>query len=226
MMGPIEEALREKFFFTLFGGEEIDTNIWKILGHSVKHGGLSIPDPRLSAKSAYNTSKVASGELVNSLFGGSALNYVGHRACVCRSSLAERREKMHVELGELSRQKELTGGQERNHLHRSTRNGVWLSSVPHRLNGTELFREEFRDNLRLRYWLMPQDIPATCNGCGNFFSIEQALSCPKGGLVMVRHDDNAKEWGALVARALVPSAITYEPKINSRAVQGDRTGVG
>ena len=28
------------------------------------------------------------------------------------------------------------------------------------------------------------------------------------------------------ARALVPSAITYEPKINSRTVQGERTGAG
>ena len=41
---------------------------------------------------------------------------------------------------------------------------------------------------------------------------------------MARHDDAAKEWGALGARALVPSAITYEPKINSRTVQGERTG--
>ena len=59
-MGPIEEALREKFFPLLFGGEEITANFRKILGHSVKHGGLGIPDPWLSAKSSYNTSKAAS----------------------------------------------------------------------------------------------------------------------------------------------------------------------
>ena len=56
---------------------------------------------------------------------------------------------------ELDRRKELAGGQEINRLHRATRNGVWLSTVPHRLNGTELSREEFRDNLRLRYRMMP-----------------------------------------------------------------------
>ena len=32
LMGPIEEALREKFFPTLFGGEEINANFRKILG--------------------------------------------------------------------------------------------------------------------------------------------------------------------------------------------------
>ena len=71
---------------------------------------------------------------------------------------------------------------------------------------------------------MPQDIPATCNGCGEKFSIEHAISCLKGGLVLACHDDAAKEWGALGSHSLVPSAITYEPKINSKTVQGERTG--
>ena len=73
---------------------------------------------------------------------------------------------------------------------------------------------------------MPQDISATCYGCGKKFSIDHTLSCPKGGLVLARRDDAAKEWGALGAWALVPSAITYETKINSRTVQGERTGAG
>ena len=73
---------------------------------------------------------------------------------------------------------------------------------------------------------MPQDIPANCDGCDKRFSIENALSFPKVGLVLERHDNAAKEWGAREARSLFPSAITYEPKINSRAVQGGRTGAG
>ena len=124
----------------------------------------------------------------------------------------------------MARQKEISGGQESNRLHSSTRNGAWISNVPRRLNVTELYREEFRDNLCLRYKLNSQDIPATCDGCGKNFSIEHALSCPKGGLVLARHNHVAKEVGTLGAWALVPIAITYEPKINSRTVQGERTG--
>ena len=52
MMGPIEEALREKFFPTLFGREDINAYFQQILGHSVKHGSLGIPEPRLSEESA------------------------------------------------------------------------------------------------------------------------------------------------------------------------------
>ena len=49
---------------------------------------------------------------------------------------------------------------------------------------------------------------------------------PKGGLVLAQHDNAAKEWGALGSRALVPNAIPYGPKINSRTVPGERTGAG
>ena len=81
-MGSIEETLREKLFPALFRGEEIKEKFWKILDHSVKHGGLGIPDPRLSEESAYNTPKLASGELVDSLLDGTAFNYVDHRECI------------------------------------------------------------------------------------------------------------------------------------------------
>ena len=54
-------------------------------------------------------------------------------------------------------------------------------------------------------------------------SIKQALAYPKGGLVLARHYDAANDWYALEDRSLVPSDITYEPKINSRTVQGEKT---
>ena len=137
-MGTIEEAIREKFFHALFGGEEINAIFQQILGYSVKHGGLDITDPRLSAESAYNTSKAVSRELVDSLLGGSALNCVDHRACVRKASQTARRTNMSVELAESFKRQELAGGQERNRIHRITRNGSWISDVPLRLKGLEL----------------------------------------------------------------------------------------
>ena len=98
-------------------------------------------------------------------------------------------------MAELDRQKELAGGQERNRLHRSMRNGAFLSAIPCRLNGTELPQKEFRDDICLRYGIVPQDIPVNSDGCGKRFLIYHALSCPEGGLVMSRHDDASKEGG-------------------------------
>ena len=112
-MGPIEEALRENFFPSLFGGEEITANFRKILVHGVKHGVLGIRDPRLSVESAYNTSKTAGREMVESLLGGSVLNYVGHRACVCKASQTARLSKRSVNIAEIFKRQEQAGGQEK-----------------------------------------------------------------------------------------------------------------
>ena len=100
-MGPIEEALREKVFPALFWGEDIDADFRKILGHGVKHGGLGIPEPRQSEESAYNTSKTASRELVDSLLGGSVLKYLGHRACIHKASQLAGLSKQIAESSEL-----------------------------------------------------------------------------------------------------------------------------
>ena len=68
-MAPIEEDLREKFFSTLFRGEEMNVDFRKILGRSLNHGGFGIPDPELSEESANKTSKAASREQVDYLLG-------------------------------------------------------------------------------------------------------------------------------------------------------------
>ena len=130
----------------------------------------------MSAESAYNTSKAASRELVDSLLGGSVLNCVGHRACVRTASQTARLRKKLVELAKIFKRQDQAGGQEKNRLHRATRNGAWISAIPHCLNGTELSWEEFRDDLRLRYGLMPQDFSATYDGCGKKFLTEHVLS--------------------------------------------------
>ena len=119
-MGPIEEAPQETLFPSLLGEEEITSDFRKILGHSVKHGGIGIPYPRLSAESAYNTSKSASMELVESLLGGYVLNYVGHRACVRKASQSARLSKRIVELSEMFKRQEQAGSKDKNRLHRVT----------------------------------------------------------------------------------------------------------
>ena len=136
--------------------------------------------------------------------------------------MGAKKERKHVDMADMDRKKEISGGQERNHLHKLTSNGAWLSAVLHRLNRTELTQKEFRDNICLRYGLMPQDIPAICDCCGNRFSIEHVLSFPKGGLVLERHDDASKKWGVLGSWDLIPSDITYKMKINSMTVQRER----
>ena len=85
---------------------------------------LGIPDPWILVESALNTSKAASRELVDSLLGGSVLNCRGHRACIRKASQSAILSKRIAELSELFKQQEQAGRQEKNRLHRATRNGA------------------------------------------------------------------------------------------------------
>ena len=44
-MGYIEDAIREAFLTSLFGGEEVSANLRETIDHIVKRGGLGVPEP-------------------------------------------------------------------------------------------------------------------------------------------------------------------------------------
>ena len=92
----------------------------------------------------------------------------------------------------LTRSKDLEYGAVLNRLWQATYNGAYLTAIPKQLNGTELSREEFQYNLLLEYGIVPLNLPTDCDGCGKKFSVTHALSCPKGGLVLAWHNNDAK----------------------------------
>ena len=63
-------------------------------------------------------------------------------ACIHGASAGEREEREQLDMVEMAISKYLIGCQERQRLHGETRNGAWLSAIPHHLNGTELSRKE------------------------------------------------------------------------------------
>ena len=85
LMGPIELALREEFFPTLFGKDEVNDGLRELLVHGVKRGEIGIPDPRKSEDWGYEMSVEACEVLVESLLGGVELNCVGHWSCIRKS---------------------------------------------------------------------------------------------------------------------------------------------
>ena len=64
----------------------------------------------------------------------------------------------------------------------------WLTSLPLEEFSFSLHKGAFRDTLALRYGWQPLHTPTTC-ACGTNFSMEHALSCPKGGFPTIRHNE-------------------------------------
>ena len=65
---------------------------------------------------------------------------------------------------------------------------VWLSALPLEKNGFALHKSEFLDAINLRYGWLPERLPLKC-ACSSSFSVEHALSCPKGAYPTVRHNE-------------------------------------
>ena len=148
-----------------------------------------------------------------SLLGNTPLDSVEHKACVRTAGAKARKERLEAEEAAV---KGMMVGATKDVIKRLERighTGAWLTIPPNKLDGTTLTMEEWRDSARMRYGWRPTGLCSHCDGCGAGFTVEHALSCKKGGLVCIRHDDVRDEAGALATMALTHSKVTYEPTI-------------
>ena len=81
--------------------------------------------------------------------------------------------------------------------------GHMVITYPIRLNSTIMFNHEWQEKLWLRYNHAPLVVPQHYDRCRAKMTVERALSCKKGGLVHIRHDNAANEWRHLCDSALL-----------------------
>lgn len=213
---PVEKALAEHFLPALLGAtrEEI-AGLRDLLALPVKFAGLGIPDPTKTAAGCYMASKGCTFPLAESIRYGTPLDTkeycLGVKAS--RREVVKHRKEMHkirafhCGVGRSAKFKR--------RMDRACQTGAWLTVMPSRYNGTELSLEEFRDNTRLRFGLVPLNLPCQCDGCEHSFNVDHALTCKQGGLIGLRHDDSKYEFNDMCAKALKPSAVSDEPLIHS-----------
>ena len=68
----------------------------------------------------------------------------------------------------------------------------WLTVLPIEEHGFTLHKRAFRDAICLRYGWVPAQVPVNC-ACGTSFSVQHALSCPKGGYPSIRHKETSQQ---------------------------------
>ena len=87
----------------------------------------------------------------------------------------------------------------------------WLTTFPLECYHFDLAAIEFRDTLALRYLRMPPGLPCRYDGCGESFTLQHGLDCPKGGLIIRRHNEIRDCLGDMAA--LVWPQVIREPVV-------------
>ena len=93
----------------------------------------------------------------------------------------------------------------------------WLTAIPLDEYGFALQKSAFQDAIALRYGWLPLRTPANCV-CGTSFSVEHALSCPKGGLPSIRHNEIRDLTAKLLTE--VCSQVATEPELQPVPPEG------
>ena len=66
---------------------------------------------------------------------------------------------------------------------------TWLNVLPLQNYHFDLSPLQFRDGLAIRYLRDPPCLPPKFDGCGTALTLQHALDCKKGGLVIQRHNE-------------------------------------
>eukprot|EP00957_Ditylum_brightwellii_P010389 785768-Ditylum_brightwellii.AAC.1 len=88
----------------------------------------------------------------------------------------------------------------------------WLTVVPHTANNSVLNKEEFRDQVLVRYFITPQGLPTIC-ACGKCHTLNHALQCKVGGLIGGRYDEARDDLGCVATQAISPHAVCNNPRV-------------
>ena len=96
----------------------------------------------------------------------------------------------------------------------------WLTALPLAHHHFDLSATEFCDALALQYNRPLLNMPANCDGCGAATSLEHALDCKMGGLVIQRHNEVRDVIGDL-------ASVAYKDIVKEPVVQeaNDADGV-
>ena len=185
---PLENTIRNTFIPAIIG-RNISDNFRKIFSLPVRLGGMGIEDPSETSQAEYTASKEITENLTSIIYrqDDDFTNYdrenisskVKEIKRINEDKLKEKCNLLMESLDEKSK-KIFELAQEKGA-------GAWITALPIKALGFSLNKQEFRDSVFLRYgWTVP-NTPAFCS-CGTKNTIDHALSCKKGGFIIMRHN--------------------------------------
>ena len=156
----------------------------------VRLGGLALVNPAQHAASEFTASVKITEPLTNViLHQGTDYSYEVVEAQLAAKADISKQRKTHQSEAALQLRESLSTPLQRvMDLAQEKGASTWLTALPIEEYGFSLHKGAFLDAVALRYGWEPSKTPSRC-GCGEKFTIEHAMSCPKGGFPSIRHNE-------------------------------------
>lgn len=186
----LEKALLTKFIPALTGLDPPGTLQRSLFALPTRFGGLGIVAPDSLPSVEFSASLYVTAPL-RSLILSQDFNYSADIRCSQFSRKLEIKQSKTTNLSTLSKEllSKLTLRLQRAvSLAQEKGASSWLTALPIQEHGFSLHKTAFHDALALRYGWLPSRTPSHC-ACGSSFSVDHALSCPKGGFPSIRHNE-------------------------------------
>ena len=184
---PLEDAIHRQLIPVLTDQVSSSPELRKLLSLPTRLGGLNIVHPVEIAESQLRASKAITAPLKKMIIEQSE-QFTKPQLQSVKSAL--HREKYQANTAKAEQVKGEISSTLQRVMDLGTEKGAstWLTALPLQEQGFTLNKQEFQDALCLRYGWQLKNLPSHCV-CGSVFSVDHAMTCSLGGLIIIRHND-------------------------------------
>ena len=211
-LDPIEHAIRTTLLPKLTGQDapnEIDRCLFSL---PARLGGLNIGNPSSFANEQFSASEQVTKPLVDLIL--SKEQTYPYETLVeqadAKTTIKTRRRQQGLEAATNIHISLTPPMQLAMNLAQEKGASSWLTALPLEEHGFTLHKSAFRDAMALRYGWTPSQIPSHCV-CGQSFTVQHALSCPRGGFPSIRHNELRDLTASLLKETC--HGVTTEPSL-------------
>ena len=209
---PVDDAITQYLIPALTDGHRCSPDERELLALPVRLGGLAIPILHNIAALENENSKRFCKQLTSNILKQEIRSKTSEDNAKVKLQISKERDKLRQNVLQKLRssmnEKELRA----NDLAQKKGASNWLTALPLQNENFHLSKREFFDAIATRYRWSMKYLPVTC-ACSKSFTIDHALSCPKGGFVYQRHNELRDTLAAMIDE--VCQDVKIEPDLES-----------
>ena len=187
---PLETAIHNHLLPSISGKQDISDSMRKILALPTRCGGLGLANPQEEVTREHTASCLLSrplSELIPQQEGCLPPNcHVMQKQA--KTTITQQKSTHTVEATAQVLEEVPADLRRMTELAAEKGASSWLATLPIEEHGFYLNKTAFWDAIHMRYGWKPERMPDKCV-CGAQFSVEHALTCPRGGFTFIRHNE-------------------------------------